>query len=269
MPRKPTKLQHDYAGTTSPWFMLDNEEFFNQNRENLVQMGFKETDIEYRFNSDGFRMDMEMSDVPEGSDIYFGDSTTMGYGANLEDTWAYKHNEMRGGPFVNLANAAGSIETIYRLADYWIPIIKPKSVYVLEPPFRRVEFIDHFEDAWVSGVWTYNKERTDVEKMHEDIASNNPEHQRDLARQNFENYLFETYISSDTNNQVVRKRARQAMNYVCAENNVSLNWLDPLPFTEEYYFKARDLIHSNDEQHDKILDRFIGVVTPTPLPTFR
>ena len=114
--QKPIESHHKVRGETHKWFIIDTPDRANY-----------DADIEYRFNTDGFRMDIEMSEVKEGCDIYIGDSTTVSFGRNQEDGWAYKHNTKD--QFVNLAQAGCGLDTITRILGYWVPRLNPENVY--------------------------------------------------------------------------------------------------------------------------------------------
>ena len=94
--QKPIDFHDGVRGQTVKWFVMDTPD-----RAQFDQEG---ESIEYRFNQDGFRMDIEMDEVEKGCDIYIGDSTTLAFGQNIEDGWAYKHfvQTEQKNQFVNL-----------------------------------------------------------------------------------------------------------------------------------------------------------------------
>lgn len=98
-------------------------------------------DIEYRFNAQGFRCDNDINVLkPHTVNMYLGCSTTLGTGVNLHETWCQHVNDRVGGVMLNMGQAGGAVETCYRLAAHWIPLVKPRAVYMLSPPNTRREF---------------------------------------------------------------------------------------------------------------------------------
>lgn len=248
----PVDIQYEYRGKKTKWFSFDNEEWF----ENHKPLGWDKDSIEYRFNDHAFRMDVEMKDVPHGSDIYIGDSTTMGFGVNLEDTWAFKHHKMNNNSdtFVNLGVAAGCLDTIYRLLNYWLPKIKPSNIFILDPaPFRQ-EFIMHNGIARVSAIWDTLEIRNAVGHTITDEMI-------------FNDKLFKDYVSVESQCDNNRSKNLHAISKICEGYNTV--FAEHPPHGDEYFGGARDKIHSGPEQQDKILDWFVGIEKSAPLPSFR
>lgn len=246
----PVDIQYECRGKTLNWFSLDNEFRFNLNQPK----DWSKDSIEYRFNNHGFRMDVEMEKISEGSNIYIGDSTTMGFGCNLEDSWAYKHhNKFHSGTFVNLSCTAGSLDTIYRLLSYWIPKIKPSNIFILEPSPNRQEFIRNDGVAITSAVWdTVEIQEIGGHEITEDVL--------------FKDKLFKDYVSSDLQLSINKSKNLDALSKICEEYKTV--FCPCPPNKREYFGEARDTFHAGPKQHEKILDWFIGVEKSSPLPSF-
>lgn len=235
--------QYSHAGQNLKWFSIDNEFRFNQNKPS----GWNKDSIEYRFNGHGFRMDIEMYDIKGGSNIYIGDSTTMGFGCNLEDTWAFKHHQKNNvnntGDYVNLGCTAGTLDTVYRILKFWIPIIEPKNIFLLEPAPYRQEFIRPDGVSETIAIW----ETIEIQQMsgHEitDTVS-------------FKDKLFKDYVSSPLQVETNKNKNMDAILKVCENSN--LTYVDHPPFTEEYFGEARDTHHAGPQQNDKILEYFVA-----------
>lgn len=228
MQQYPVDFQYECRGKTLDWFNMDNSNFSKY-----------EADIQYRFNDNGFRMDIDMDDVRPSQPLYIGDSTTMGFGTNIEDTWSYKHHKKYHpeSQYVNLAVSSGSLETTSRLLDYWLPILKPSKVYLLENAGNRQEFFNHDGIATVIGVW---RSRAVTEKHNkntkEDIL---------LAE------LFDRFVSPKENLLANKQRSLNAIHWVC--RNVNFNYFNHFPQTKTYIGGSRDGFHSSPEQHNEIL----------------
>ena len=132
-----TSMHKHVAGRTLDYYPSDTKQFEK----------FKK-DITYRFNNQGFRADHDIDEVTgvqydkaQGPiNAFIGCSNTMGIGVNLEETWCYHVNQRVGGVMINLGQAGGAAETCYRILRHWLPIIRPKRLYMLSPPAVRREF---------------------------------------------------------------------------------------------------------------------------------
>ena len=88
-----TPIIHNYlraAGRTLHWDTTDNKDAYAKNLQNpttyqrLKELGFLNTQIDYRFNSHGFRT----AEFDRSFDaVCFGCSFTMGTGVHSQDTW--------------------------------------------------------------------------------------------------------------------------------------------------------------------------------------
>jgi hypothetical protein len=125
-----TSMHYHVRSTTQQYYPSDTKEAQTY-----------EADIEYRFNDEGFRCDINMNDF-EGKNVnlFLGCSNTLGIGVNLEDTWCWHVNHRHGGVMCNMGQGGGSAETSYRLLNSWIGIVKPQKVFMLSPPATRREF---------------------------------------------------------------------------------------------------------------------------------
>jgi hypothetical protein len=93
-------------------------------------------DIEYRYNSCGFRDD-EFSDEPCG--LAIGCSFTLGIGVALSQSWPKQLEQMLGIKVWNLGIGGASISTCYRVMEFFLPRLRPKFVAMLDPPIARLE----------------------------------------------------------------------------------------------------------------------------------
>lgn len=131
----------EFANSTTSWFSIDSEEFFNSNMENpdriqkMQNLGWKSDSITYTFNSHGFRSDSFDGDGA----LFLGCSFTFGTGMIWERTWAYLTAKELNLKCWNLGVNGGSNDTAFRLATYWIPELKPKYVFYLPTQPHRVE----------------------------------------------------------------------------------------------------------------------------------
>ena len=183
--------------------------------------------IEYRFNAQGFRCDND-NDVlePHTANMYLGCSNTMGIGVNLHETWCQHVNDRVGGTMLNMGQAGGAAETCYRLAAHWIPIVRPRAVYMLSPPATRREF------------WT-SDDRVDIMGPRSTI----PKH-----------------MVAETEIQINRERLVNAINFLCMTHSIPFNYVYFQPMFREWGMKmhdlARDGSHPGPNTHKAIAQHF-------------
>ncbi len=187
-------------------------------------------DITYKFNAQGFRCDYDMDNGLRHMNVnmFLGCSNTLGIGVNLEETWCYHVNASFKGTrtMCNIAQAGGAAETCYRLAQHWIPIIKPQAVYMLSPPATRREF-------WMSD--------TDVEIIGP--RSTIPKH-----------------MVSEREIQINRSRVVDAIENICHKHNASFTYVYMRhlfdAWGKQFPDLARDGSHPGPETHRIIAEHF-------------
>jgi hypothetical protein len=94
----------------------------------------------YRLNSQGFRTD-ELEPDPD-SFVALGCSFTAGIGLPLEMVWPSLISRRLDRRVFNLGVGGAGMDTVFRIADYWLPIIRPKFVALLVPPIDRLEVME-------------------------------------------------------------------------------------------------------------------------------
>jgi len=134
------------AGNTYQWWPTDTEESFNLmmqdpvHREYFRKKGWDQPDtINYKINSDGFRS--EDFDSSADNLVALGCSYTMGIGLPYSDLWPSRVAQALNLQACNFGWGGASSDQCFRLAEYWIPQLKPKLVVLLNPPRSRMEVI--------------------------------------------------------------------------------------------------------------------------------
>jgi len=134
-----------YAGQCVEWLPTDTQENFQQlmqepqHREYFARLGWDQPGaITYRFNSHGFRCD-EFDGGPYL--LALGCSYTVGIGLPVEETWPHKAAKKLGLRCANLAWGGYSADTCFRLAEHWVPKLRPSLVVMLTPPRHRLELM--------------------------------------------------------------------------------------------------------------------------------
>jgi hypothetical protein len=138
-------MQSQYPpNVTWPWCPMDTQERYLQNRarqpDQLRKHGWWDHEpIEYRFNSAGFRAD-EFDSGP--GTLFLGCSFTLGIGISHKHTWAHKVSQGLGTACWNLGQGGASMDTCFRLAEHWIPRLRPQRVVLMITLAARLEWID-------------------------------------------------------------------------------------------------------------------------------
>ena len=134
------------ANQTHIWCPSDSEE--NWKPLNDGQPNYSKTEIEYKFNSDGFRSD-EFSDDADISILFMGCSFTEGTGLPVDQTWpsmiiekikAIPGNENKKIPLFSIAIGGSGLDTQSRYLYEQIDKIKPTYIIYLLSSFYRREF---------------------------------------------------------------------------------------------------------------------------------
>jgi len=139
---------HNYsrsAGRTLHWDTTDNKDTYTRNLQNptayqrLQDLGFLNTQIDYCYNSHGFRtaeFDREFDAV------CFGCSFTMGTGVHGQDTWPEQLAAITGLSVANLGHAGSSNDTAVRFALHYLPLLRPRYAVWLQTDMHRIELLD-------------------------------------------------------------------------------------------------------------------------------
>jgi len=146
-----------------PWFPSDTEARFNENlamrdkKKELEAAGWyrndKITEILYRVNEFGFRGDSlsseNISELQNNCVMFLGCSNMFGVGEFEKNTIPEKFKAITGENVVNLGQPGGSLDACVRVAMHWVPLLKPKAIFLLHPPGVRREIYlpSRFDEA--------------------------------------------------------------------------------------------------------------------------
>jgi hypothetical protein len=130
-------------GAELKWSGSDTSEQFEKNIKDpdryqlLKSYGWLDPDvITYKYNRYGFRCD-EFDDRPAG--IALGCSHTEGVGVREQDVWSSVLSKLLGVHVWNFGVGGSSLDTVFRLLDYWLPKLTPKFVAICIPVVARME----------------------------------------------------------------------------------------------------------------------------------
>lgn len=91
-----------------------------------------------RGNAFGFREE-QLPTEPGDFDFALGCSNTFGMGIPEDYRWSNVLERLIGRRIYNFGACGAGIMSVYRLALLWIPILRPKNVFVWAPPRHRFE----------------------------------------------------------------------------------------------------------------------------------
>lgn len=228
-----------YNNQTTNWHPSDSEESFHRmmqdpiHREYFAKKGWDQPGtITYSFNSNGYRSGE--FDTKADNLVALGCSFTMGIGLPVQDVWPSRVGQALNLQVCNFGWGGGSSDRCYRLAQYWVPHLRPKLVVLLNPPRGRLEVIID-----------------DITGKTEQIAD------RDFE----ENMFLKKWISADTNQILNNQKNSRAISTICAELNIPFlsyeadTWMSGSREALEY---ARDYMHAGPRGHEILAERIIN-----------
>ena len=154
-------IKEQYSSKVLHWLGSDSHSFWLQNQ----QKNYSDTEIEYKFNSDGFRCDeFSTNNQYKKRVLFIGCSHTLGTGLAFENVWAYKFysqmvkDNLCDCPYWNLAYGGISLDFVSRILYKYIPILKPYAIICCLPDVSRREIKPNVH----LGAWTYKESKYHV-----------------------------------------------------------------------------------------------------------
>jgi len=248
-----------------PWIPSDSREHWDLNyknrKEDLLKSGWMDTstlepkEIKYSLNQYGLRV-RDLSDPIEPNGIlWLGDSNIFGMGNHYTTNYSLKahyNSQFKRRPYYNFGMPGAGIETYYRRLKHLIGIYKPHGI-ILEwhwSTTRREEFNQTAEFKF--------------RLIKDEIDENN------------ENDFKKYYKLYSAEASAIRYfTTYDAIKCLCYENDVHIfNMNDSTHLNESMrkikrriwaepwtrYRFARDLIHTNEEWHNKRAENMIGII---------
>lgn len=221
------------CSSTTKWFGTDTEERYRDNlktqRKLLEEYGWIDSDFTYSFNSHGFRTDEFDVAISNPSVVFLGASITMGTGVPIECTWADKISKELKLHHCNLGISGGSNDSAFRVANHYIPAIKPKLVIFVSGYPNRLDLI------------TDQKVFTFVPSMDNAL----PEHAE----------FYKDWIIHEENGKLNYLKNRYAVLHLCSNLDIPVIELeDHVLFKLGISSRGRDLLHPGIEGNAKIAD---------------
>jgi hypothetical protein len=228
----PQHINSPLANTTQLWYGLDSIDNFKKNSNDpdklkkLQEYNWVNTTIEYKFNRQGFRSIEFDLEVPSG--LAIGCSFTQGVGVRNEDAWPTLVNKQLNIPVWNLGIGGSSLDTAFRLLDYWLPILKPKFVMHASTFTTRIELCKH------NGFFITCAPNT----IHSDFS------------------FYKEWIAHPANSVLNARKNLLAIDNICSFYNIPIVTL-PI----EVHFisdkAGRDLAHPGPAAHSKFANKMI------------
>ena len=224
------------ASTTKFWHGSDSESEYKKNCSDperlhkLQKYGWYEcNDLTYRFNSQGFRDD-EFDQQP--AVLAIGCSFTQGIALKVDQCWPRQLENLLQKKVWNLGVGGISLDTCYRLMEYWIGHLNVDSVFCAVPPMNRYEL---FIDKWES----FSIHNTFESANHWPIWLNG---------------YHKHYLAYDETLELNIRKNIHAMRDVCSQHNVSF-YVDYLSnFKSDT--DARDFSHQGPSAHVNLAQDF-------------
>ncbi len=155
---------HKRKNLTIPWCGTDKLENYKSNTQFGPNL-YTQNELEYKFNSDGFRCD-EFTLPSDLNIVFLGCSCTEGIGLPIEQTWSYillekiKHKTKKNIPYWSLA-VGGSGFDAQSENLYWLSQkTKIDFVFSFMPPFQRRDFCYSSNNLqmWTPMSYGHNKQ---------------------------------------------------------------------------------------------------------------
>jgi hypothetical protein len=247
----PAHFGQHLANQTLDWLPTDTKENYEKliqdpaHRAYFADLGWDQPGaITYQLNSHGFRAD-EFDGGPYM--VALGCSYSIGLGLPDESTWARQTAHALGMKCANLSWGGYSADTCYRLAEYWVPALKPNYVCMLAPPRHRVEvFVDPQDPVG--------------QQLPVEIFM--PQSQSSLFSPN--DYYLKHWFLNDENARINQRKNVRAIQQMCAELDIpcTIAYADEhMSQSREAIGYARDYMHGGPRAHDTLTGLFLDAYT--------
>ena len=234
-----TSAHPEHAGKELSWMTPDTKSNFSVNlrfdkkRKLLERNGWVDTPIKYKFNKYGFRCN-EFDCVP--NIVFLGCSYTLGMGVNLEDTFSAIVAKELGLENYNLAQAGGSNDSAFRISNYWIPLLEPKIVVIMNPNDDRIEIVQ-------KNSTTFNI----IPRYHQEQKK-----------------FYKLWLSNHTNGILNKSKNTKAIQQLCYENNVKDFYrFDAMDIEFVRKDVGRDIDHFGVKTHQGIAENILTTIRGT------
>lgn len=221
------------------WAGNDDEQLYDRN----IKTRYREMEsngwlnskqrIVYKFNRWGFRS--EDFDTTGGI-MFLGCSHVVGIGLPEHDTFSHIVSTRLKLPLYRMGVGGGSNDAAFRIADYWIPVLKPSCVVMTQTYSWRLELLSN-----------------------NDIYNINTGHSNEFTNSAY----YQKFVTSSHNGELLKKKNLYAIQYLCSVHNTKLVVLDAdsdvFRNAESFDF-ARDLAHIGKKGNQYLADTVIDLI---------
>jgi len=228
------------------WLPTDTQEYFEKNitdperRAYLVEQGWLDhAAIEYEINDHGFRSDQFLYDQP--CMIALGCSYTVGIGLAQHQVWPWLVGAELNLRVYNLAWGGTSADTCFRMADYWIPQLKPQVVCMLTPPSNRFELLTA-PGPWPAAEVIMPNTATTIENLKNDT-------------------FVKHWWTNDLNSYANSRKNKLAIEMIANKNNARLATFDvdtESSMRPDIHGYARDFLHVGPLGHQNLAKKMLA-----------
>jgi hypothetical protein len=243
----PAHFGQELANQELEWLPTDTKENYKKliqdpvHAKYFAELGWDQPgSITYRLNSHGFRAD-EFDSGPYM--VALGCSYTVGTGLPDQVTWPRQVATQMGLTCANLAWGGNSADTCYRLAEYWVPKLRPDYVCMLVPPLHRVEVLLDTEALLTP--------QFPVEVFMPQSPS--------LLFSSDDQYLKHWFLN-DENAKINQRKNVLAIRQLCANLNIPCTVYraeDHMSWSREEIGYARDYMHGGPKIHNALAKKFV------------
>lgn len=232
-----------YANQELLWLPTDTEENYQRlmqdadHRAYFAKQGWDRPEaITYRFNSHGYRAD-EFDSEP--CLVALGCSYTVGIGLPDRQTWPRLVATAMNIKCANLAWGGYSADTCYRLAEYWLPVLRPAYVCMLLPPEHRLELLLDQDSPVQFEVFMPGSESIIFKES---------------------DAFLKHWFTNDQNAAINQRKNERALRQLCRELGIPCMVLDAASHmwgSREDIGYARDCMHGGPPAHAIIARKFL------------
>lgn len=231
----PHHRQSHLAGQILDWCSTDDQATYQDHLDRpkklkkLQENNWIDCGLTYRFNSHGFRTDE--FDSTQSRFLVLGCSFTFGEGLHQEQIWCELVAKSLDLPCWNLGVYGSSNSSMFRLAEYWIPRLKPKFV-ILQKTYE-----NRFEILYESGrAETYTPNSTN----HANAAE-----------------ILKDWWSFDENSQIDARKNELAIRQICANYHIPIVVIEQTMFWPQLDL-SRDLLHAGPKTHERVSKKLLS-----------
>lgn len=239
------------GSTMSQWHGSDAEKSFVKHwhnlhtRQKLNDFGWTENSITYAFNEQGFRSIAFEPGLSAG--MALGCSYTQGEGLAVDQVWPSIVSQRINLPVYNLGVGGCSMDTMFRLAEYWVPVLKPKFLLIASTFSHRVE-LGLEDNKFVNLSPSVDSWKWQVSDQHQKTLCEN---------------FYRSWILNIQNSKINFKKNLLAITAICNQHGIPV-----VEINTQYHMghdqAARDLMHPGPvkqaEFAEKMLEKMKGII---------